>query len=158
MSVSDQLVKRSFLTLSLLNRQGQVSERSGLNWWNAGGRPRKLDEVYIPLPSHHGIAGAEVFGGNVAGTRFHAWLVSTNEWLILRLEGTSRGESRQAKQITSDGNKCLLGYWMLRECLQVPVRHVVTLQDLEAYGRTYVTFTRMGTDPQTGWARVEVSF
>ena len=28
-----------------------VFEKSGLNQWNAGGRPRHSDEVYIPIPS-----------------------------------------------------------------------------------------------------------
>lgn len=154
----EDLSQSPSLSISLLNRFGQVPERSGLNWWNAGGRPRKLDEVYIPLPRHYAGEAAVVFGGTVVGTRFHAYLVSTDEWITLRLEGTVDRENRLAKQIASDGDKTRLGSWLLRDCLQLPARHVVTARDLLTYGNTSVTFVRQGTDSRTGWAKVEVRF
>lgn len=35
---------------SIKNEMKFVSEKSGLNQWNAGGRARKYGEVYIPVP------------------------------------------------------------------------------------------------------------
>ena len=40
----------AYLPLYSENKAGKfVPEKSGLNHWNAGGRPRNLDEVYIPV-------------------------------------------------------------------------------------------------------------
>ena len=40
---------------SLLSASPQVGPKSGINQWNAGGRPRKFGEAYIPVPKRlHG--------------------------------------------------------------------------------------------------------
>ncbi|MFB2538318.1 MULTISPECIES: restriction endonuclease [unclassified Acinetobacter] len=46
-----QMEQKEFVVLPLYStRSGLVPERSGLNQWNANGRKRSLDEVYIPIP------------------------------------------------------------------------------------------------------------
>jgi hypothetical protein len=46
----DKKIKQT-VYLPLYGRNQTVFERSGLNQWNAGGRERHSDEVYIPVPS-----------------------------------------------------------------------------------------------------------
>ncbi|MFN3466806.1 MAG: restriction endonuclease, partial [Candidatus Brocadiales bacterium] len=47
----DLLVSKEYVILPLYSTEtGEVPERSGLNQWNAGGRERDYDEVYIPIP------------------------------------------------------------------------------------------------------------
>ena len=44
--------EENYIILPLYSpREGKVPERSGLNQWNAKGRPRHHDEVYISIPS-----------------------------------------------------------------------------------------------------------
>lgn len=47
---------RKFIVLPLYQTKGsspihEVAEKSGINQWNAGGRPRKFGEAYIPVPA-----------------------------------------------------------------------------------------------------------
>ena len=43
--------ERQFVILPLYSpSKNKVMEKSGLNQWNASGRPRKQDEIYIPVP------------------------------------------------------------------------------------------------------------
>jgi len=42
---------KDFVVLPLYStRTGEVEAKSGINQWNAGGRPRKFGEAYIPIP------------------------------------------------------------------------------------------------------------
>lgn len=42
---------RDYVVLPLFStRTGEVEAKSGINQWNAGGRPRKFGEAYIPVP------------------------------------------------------------------------------------------------------------
>jgi hypothetical protein len=46
------LETKEYVILPLYSTKlGEVPQKSGLNQWNAGGRSRDLDEVYIPIPS-----------------------------------------------------------------------------------------------------------
>lgn len=155
--MSQVLVPGASISLSLLDRTNKVPAKAGPNWWNAAGRPRNANEAYIALPKAKAAQAAAVFGSYVAGTCFHAILKGGGS-MDMRLEGVADSTTRQAKQISSDGDKSMLGQWLLRNRLKVPNGHVVTVQDLQAYGRTDVVFTRVGTDPTTGWAQVEVDF
>jgi len=102
-------------------RTGQVQEKSGLNQWNAEGRPRDPNEVYIPIPKAVHIKKPGFFPPR-------------NQKFILR---TSDGHEFSAK-VCQDNNKALmsdpnkeLGEWLLREQLNVPERHIVTYNDLQ---------------------------
>lgn len=52
---SSEKQKLPFIILPLYstknrNKNKIVLQKSGLNQWNAGGRKRNIDEVYIPIP------------------------------------------------------------------------------------------------------------
>lgn len=48
---NEQINNKEFVILPLYStKNGLVPEKSGLNQWNAWGRKRSLDEVYIPIP------------------------------------------------------------------------------------------------------------
>lgn len=110
------------LFLPLYSRQGgiHVPERSGLNQWNADGRLRDSLEVYIPVfrEIHH---------------MFPNFFPHRNIIFNLILPN---GQNLQAK-ICQAGNKALmsnpnsdLGYWLLREVLNIEPHILVTYQML----------------------------
>lgn len=141
------------LRLSFLTRMGELGEASGLNWWHAGGRDRHPDEAYVPLRSADVRSGLveRVFGSSLPGTRFRAVFHDGTEMEMMlqgqQLVRLQNGETvRAAKQITSAGNTYEFGTWILRRILGIPYGQVVRLQDLIAYGRTDITFRRIGTD------------
>jgi len=131
------------LHISFLNSEGRVPERSGLNWWNGGGRPRSPDEAYIPLRSSV-LPVARSFFPNQAktGTRFEA-VTDDGQRMTMLLEGSQTGG--YAKQISSLGDKTVFGRWILREKLRLPPYTPVTRETLEEYGRDYITFVRLST-------------
>lgn len=101
-----------------------VPERSGLNQWNANGRARDYDEVYIPIPAcvHRSFLGF-----------FPARDVSFN----LRLPD---GNTLSAK-LCQDGSKALmsnpnkeLGKWILRQVMNLGEGELLTYEKLEELG------------------------
>ena len=115
-----------YVILPLYSSRGQmhVAERSGLNQWNAKGRPRDVNEVYIPIPKsiHH-------LYPDFFPDRDHPFE------LIL-----PDGKSLSAK-ICQEGGKALmsnpnaaLGEWLLRKVLRKPIGEIVTMDDLNTFG------------------------
>ena len=110
-----------FVFLPLYSRRDketlEQAERSGLNQWNADGRPRDPDEVYIPIPSwiHEYCEG--FFPDNVK-TQFE---------LILPDGTTLNAKLCQSglKGLLSNPNKAL-GKWLLRDVLKLREGTVVT--------------------------------
>ena len=101
-----------------------VPLKSGLNQWNAGGRKRKPNEVYIPIP-------VEI--------RRHKpnFFPPRDESFTLNLPN---GSLKMAK-ICQDDNKALmtnpnedLGKWILREVLNIEEGKLVTYEMLEEIG------------------------
>ncbi len=98
---------------------------SGINQWNAGGRPRNQDELYIPVPAW-------------IHKKFAAFFPNNNDdkfELIL-----PNGESLNAKMcqsgqkgLMSNPNKAL-GKWILRDVLKVPVGNIIDRKYLEKIG------------------------
>lgn len=147
------------LVLSLVGRKGEVQERSGLNWWNGGGRKRDPNEAYIALPAAKLGEAEQVFGSTGIKTIFRAIMHDGLEMLMC-LEGTNNNKNKgitYAKQISSYGTKTEFGKWILRHILRKPNGKLVTRIDLDDYGRTDITFKRIGTD-QDGRAIVFIDF
>lgn len=101
-----------------------VPEKSGLNQWNAGGRERKPNEVYIPIP-------AEI--------RKHKpdFFPPRDESFTLHLPN---GNFKMAK-VCQDNSKALmsnpnedLGKWILRDVLNLQENELVTYDKLEQIG------------------------
>ena len=98
----------------------RVPERSGLNQWNADGRPRNEDELYIPIPSWIHDA-------------FPGFLPPRDEPFDLKLPNHETLLAKvcqdNSKALMSSPNKAL-GHWILRDVLNIPPGELVTYQDL----------------------------
>lgn len=116
-----------YVILPLYSMRGKVAnvpERSGLNQWNANGRKRNANEVYIPIPKsiHHS---------------FPNFFPDRDMPFELLLPD---GNSLSAK-VCQEGGKALmsnpnsaLGEWILRKVLCKAEGELVTMDDLNTYG------------------------
>lgn len=111
-----------------------VAEKSGLNQWNAGGRRRNSNELYIPYPAEDRERTAGFFPGR--DTVFD-----------LRLpDGTvipAKICQDDGKAIMSNPNK-ILGEWLLRKVFELPEGTLVTYEMLQRFGVDSVVFTKHG--------------
>lgn len=98
---------------------------SGINQWNAGGRDRNQDELYIPVPSwiHKKFEG---FFPNNNDDKFELELPDGQ---ILNAKMCQAGQ----KGLMSNPNKAL-GKWVLRDVLKVPVGTLVDRKYLDMIG------------------------
>ncbi|MDY6382186.1 MAG: hypothetical protein SPK94_08050 [Bacteroidales bacterium] len=131
-------VSRIYLPLYSFNRKkGKfVPEKSGLNQWNAGGRARNYDEVYIPIP-------------RLIHRKFPNFFPERDTSFTLRLPS---GSFLVAK-ICQDGGKALmsnpnsaLGEWLLRTVLGLKEGELLTYQKLEEIGIDSVEITKFSDD------------
>ena len=109
-----------------------VAEKSGLNQWNASGRPRNPDELYIPYPK-------------VDRDRIPDFFPPRDTPFNLRLpDGTvipAKVCQQDSKAIMSNPNS-LLGKWLLRDVFELPNWKLVTYEMLEKFGIDSVIFTK----------------
>lgn len=105
---------------SIRNNIKYVPEKSGLNQWNASGRPRDENEVYIPIPAsvHRDHQG---FFPN-RDTPFYLELPDGTQ---ISAKVCQQG----SKALMSNPNKTL-GEWILRKVLHKKPDSLVTYQDL----------------------------
>ena len=116
-----------YVILPLYSKRGgepHVPERSGLNQWNAGGRKRAPNEVYIPIPK-------------LIHRQYPDFFPDRDRPFELILPD---GYALSAK-VCQDGGKALmsnpnaaLGEWLLRKVLRKPEGEIVTIDDLNTYG------------------------
>lgn len=115
-----------YVILPLYSKKGtpHIPERSGLNQWNAKGRARDANEIYIPIPKniHH-------LYPNFFPNR-------DNPFELILPDGNSL-----SAKVCQDGGKALmsnpnaaLGEWLLRKVLRKPIGEILTLNDLNTYG------------------------
>lgn len=111
-------------------KSGLVETKSGLNMWNAKGRKRNENEVYIPIPSWIHEKKKKFFkykGGSIKNTdSFKVILPNKNE---LSMKVTQQG----GKALQSDPNKAL-GEWILREVLKLKPMQLATKEMLDNRG------------------------
>jgi hypothetical protein len=124
-----------------------VPEKSGLNQWNAAGRPRDADEVYIPIPAW-------------IHSTYPSFFPSRDESFDLVLPN---GETMSAK-VCQDNSKALmsnpnsaLGSWLLRGVLNLKEKELLTYDKLQrigldsvviykiADGKYDIDFTKLGS-------------
>ena len=119
-------------------RTGKVEEKSGLNQWNAGGRKRDEDEVYIPIPSwiHKQFEG--FFPYNRYTDQKEPFILVLPDGKELNAKVCQSG----GKGFMSNPNKAL-GHWILREILQIPPGQLVTYDDLDRIGIDSVLITKL---------------
>jgi len=124
-----------------------VPEKSGLNQWNAGGRSRDPNEVYIPIPAWiH-----QAYPGFFPDRDMPFTLILPNR-------------SEMSAKVCQDGSKALmsnpnsaLGEWLLRGVLNLQEKELLTYGKLEEIGLDSVViyktdsgkydidFTKLGT-------------
>lgn len=119
-----------FIVLPLYSaRTGQVEEFSGLNQWNASGRKRDVDEVYIPIPAWIHRKKSGFFTYNTDDHKTEPFEVRLPSGDILSMRVAQQG----GKGLMSDPNKAL-GNWLLRDVLNLKVGTVVTKEMLDIIG------------------------
>lgn len=124
-SRSHEPEKENIVILPLYSdRHGRVMEKSGLNQWNAGGRARDEDEVYITVPLWIHQAFPDFFPPK--DTSFNLKLPN-NRILSAKIC------QQNGKALMSNPNKDL-GKWMLRDVLKIPPDKLCTLDDLHYAG------------------------
>lgn len=110
-----------------------VPERSGLNQWNANGRARDPDEVYIPFPA----ADRERYVGFFPDRDTPFTLVLPDKQEIVAKVCQDGG-----KAIMSNPNLAL-GHWLLRQVLGLKERELLTYSRLEVLGIDSVIITKL---------------
>lgn len=124
-----------------------VSTKSGLNQWNAGGRQRNVDELYIPIPAW-------------IHKKFPDFLPPRDTVFDLVLPDNTELKAKVCqdggKALMSDPNSAL-GKWLLRDVLRVPAKEIITYHKLlevgfdsvellkVAEGKYRITFTEVGS-------------
>ncbi len=129
-------------------RKHEVAPKSGLNQWNAGGRPRHHDEVYIPIPKTIHKLYPDFFPPR--DVDFTLYLPD--------------GKSMSAKICQADGKALMsnpnrsLGEWILRKILNKQPGELVTMDDLNRYGFNSVCVENLHTVDNDGRMEYRISF
>ena len=109
-----------------------VHAKSGLNQWNANGRPRDFDEVYIPFNS-------------VLRDKYENFFPLRDTSFMVELPNGETISMKicqdNGKAIMSNPNR-VLGKWLLRDVLKLEHGQVVTYDMLLAIGIDAVSFTK----------------
>lgn len=116
------------------NGEKYVFEKSGLNQWNARGRVRDPNEIYIPFPSEDRERNLGFFPPR------------DQSFNLLLPDGTPISAKicqADGKAIMSNPNK-VLGEWLLRKVFELPENTILTYEMLKVFGVDCVIFTKMG--------------
>ena len=121
-----QTKQREHVVLPLYSTRlkGEVAQKSGLNQWNAKGRPRDLGEVYIPIPRAVHKLKPNFFPAR--DTEFNLILPDGD---CLRAKICQGNE----KALMSNPNKAL-GEWLLRKVFCLAPGELLTREHLDRYG------------------------
>ncbi|MEE1002696.1 MAG: NgoFVII family restriction endonuclease [Acutalibacteraceae bacterium] len=117
---------------SIKNGKKYVPTKSGLNQWNALGRKRDPNEIYIPYPSED-------------RKRTKGFFPSRDTVFTLHFPD---GSSIPAKVCQDDGKAIMsnpnnsLGEWLLRKVFELPENTLITYKMLEVFGIDCVVFTK----------------
>ncbi len=105
-------------------RSDEVEARSGLNQWNASGRPRDPDEAYIPVPA-------------IVHRCFPGFFPERDVPFQLKLPNGTILDAKMCQEgrkgLMSNPNKSL-GHWLLRVVLNLKEGKLLTRKKLDAIG------------------------
>ncbi|KXB68551.1 NgoFVII restriction endonuclease [Aedoeadaptatus coxii] len=119
-----------FIILPLYSpKLGEVPKKSGLNQWNAEGRNRDTDEVYIPIPAWIHKAKPEFFEYNTDDYKTGSFDVKLPSGETLNMKVAQQG----GKALMSNPNKAL-GKWILRDILNLKDGTLVRKAMLDTIG------------------------
>lgn len=116
-----------------------VAEKSGLNQWNAGGRKRDANEVYIPYQKIDRDRDVSFFPAR--DTVFNLTLPDGKTIPAKVCQEADKNNPLIGKSIMSNPNK-ILGEWLLRNVFELPEGTIVTYEMLQKFGVDSVVFTR----------------
>jgi len=136
--------KEKTLCLRLYSvRRGKkfVPERSGLNQWNAQGRRRDPDELYIAYQAIDRQRNPDFFPPR--DTSFILHLPDGTTISAKVCQEADRSNPLIGKAIMSNPNK-ILGKWLLRDVFEVEYGTIITYSMLELFGVDSVIFTKIG--------------
>jgi hypothetical protein len=123
-------------------RTGLVQPSSGLNQWNAGGRPRDVNEMYISVPLwiHRKFPGFFPYqlGSEEAGEYGEPFSLVLPDGVVL----SAKICQQNGKALMSNPNR-LLGKWLLRQVFQLPNLTVLTYNHLVNAGIDSVKITKI---------------
>ena len=126
--------KYETIYLPLYGRDHTVFEKSGLNQWNAKGRLRDKNEVYIPIPA-------------IIHRKYPSFFPARDVSFNLKLPD---GKIMQSK-ICQDGGKALMSYsnkelgeWILRKVLKLNEGELLTYEKLQILGIDSVRIDKIG--------------
>lgn len=114
---------KAYVILPLYSTRGKTKEvplKSGLNQWNAEGRKRNNDEVYIPVPSEIRKAHSNFFP-----KRYEQFNLKTPDSRILKVAICQE----DGKALMSNPNEAL-GKWLLRTLLSLRPKELATYNTL----------------------------
>jgi hypothetical protein len=130
---------------------GEVQRGSGLNQWNAGGRSRNEDELYIPIPIWIHRTFSDFFQYDLEAYQEARRNRRRYESPTFTLE-LPNGTTFPAKICQENGKALMtnpnraLGNWMLRRVLQIPPGILATYDMLENVGVDSVKVTKISED------------
>lgn len=128
-SIAPEIQGLEHVRVSFIDRYGEISRRSGLNWGQRS--QREPNQAYIPLK-------ATVYRTDFFPPIAQHFTVYTDDNKILIC---SRAQ-QQGKAIHTPLNNSHLGEYFRRR-LGVPNGQMVTMEHFEAYGKTYVDFYKI---------------
>lgn len=123
------------------NGEKFVAEKSGLNQWNAGGRARNVNEIYIPYQSIDRQRDLSFFPPRESS--FKLRLPDGTEISAKVCQEADKNNPLIGKSIMSNPNK-VLGKWLLRDVFELEEGTVITYDMLEKFGVDSVIFTKNG--------------
>ncbi len=135
---------KPMLCLPLYSRRGPdkekfVAEKSGLNQWNAAGRARDVNEIYIPYQAVDRQRDLIFFPPR--DTPFTLHLPDGTAISAKVCQEADKNNALVGKSVMSNPNK-VLGKWLLRDVFEVPEGTVITYEMLELFGVDSVIFTK----------------
>lgn len=141
-----EICSKPQLCLPLYSRRGSdkekfVAEKSGLNQWNAAGRVRDVNEIYIPYQTIDRKRNLTFFPPR--DTSFVLHLPDGSEISAKVCQEADKNNPLIGKAIMSNPNK-VLGKWLLRDVFEVEEGTVITYEMLERFGVDSMIFTKNG--------------
>ena len=136
--------KKNTLCLRLYSvKRGEkyVPEKSGLNQWNAGGRKRDPDELYIAYQAIDRQRNPDFFPPR--DTPFNLHLPDGTIISAKVCQEADKTNPLIGKAIMSNPNK-VLGKWLLRDVFEIDYGTKLTYNMLEVFGVDSVIFTKLG--------------
>ncbi len=122
-----------------IDKERFVAEKSGLNQWNAAGRARDPNEIYIPYQAIDRQRDLSFFPPR--DTSFTLHLPDGTDISAKVCQEADKNNPLIGKAIMSNPNK-VLGKWLLRDVFEVEEGTVITYEMLEKFGVDSVIFKK----------------